>query len=1165
MEKFLFFVLINLIFLSLPAKAQQKQNAWWLFGYGVGINFNSGYPLADTTNNIFNDQGGAATMSDSDGNLLFHTNGMQVFDRNFKVMPGGHNLSPLIETRWFRYNNITIVKQPGKEHIYYIFTSVQQEWFSFPSYTSSYTVVDMSLNNGLGDVVNGSVNVIMDTTAASVVTPMLHANDNDIWIITHSPQGNTFNSRLLTSSGITDVPIVSHSGFYSYQLYNLVASPNSSKLCLITRGYNQPTEGSVVPQLFDFDRTTGVVYNPIELEDNVPLSDKYSYWGCSFSPDNSKLYISRLTFNYAGSGGIIQFNIDAGTPVAIKDSGILIMPELSSSYIYDIQIGLDGKIYLLADGRSNYLNYYYLHSIDCPNELGLACNPKLNSVSTNGKRGEYRLANQNQFIKRNSNLFQVQATQTTICQGDSVKLAAFGAGTDTFLWTTSEGGFSSSVSNPWVRPTQTTTYTVTGTGKCSSYTSSITIEVKPPFGNPLSTVNICSGDTINIGNEELADYTYQWLTTTGLLNDAEQAQNTITLENYNPTPDTLLYLRRANYNLCSVNDTIVIVVWPQPLGLTIEGNAVVCPGTTANYFARGVNGYQLNWTAEGGTVINQTDSTVEINWGVSNPFAAVWVTATNSYGCSNRFTFPVKINTILEPEIEPNNLSAACFLEAQQLRYTVKYPIRSSHYQWQVQGGNILSGQGTSAVEVKWHTPGEHSIWVSQSDTTILDTCYGTSQVYTVLVHPSPAQNLKIVGPVASCQGTATYSYPGSENSLYRWSVTGGSIVSTQEGNSISIQWNEAGNYQVSVQEMYIDPACLGPLKTLPVTVHALPQTQVAAYATDICPENLNKNYQVTGLAGSSYQWNISGGTITQGQGTPVINVSWFQEANPKHLRVTETTAQGCMGETRAFVLRYDPMELVIETVSVEEELNQLRVSYLVNNPVHHRPDLYLEKHHPLQGWARISSAEMQGPYLDHADETSEYSFGYRLRGTNACGTLLESTSHKTILLQIGNKEDRKASLVWNEYEGWNTPIVYQVWLYLNNEPRPALVEQTSSTSTEIQAYRGFEQCYRIKAITNGKQSWSNSVCMEFENAISIPNVITPNGDGLNETLVIDNLELYPNSLFTVYNRLGQEVYSTTYYKNEWNAAGLPSGIYYYQFCTSVKPQVFKGWVQVIR
>ncbi|RZA00453.1 MAG: DUF11 domain-containing protein [Sphingobacteriaceae bacterium] len=83
------------------------------------------------------------------------------------------------------------------------------------------------------------------------------------------------------------------------------------------------------------------------------------------------------------------------------------------------------------------------------------------------------------------------------------------------------------------------------------------------------------------------------------------------------------------------------------------------------------------------------------------------------------------------------------------------------------------------------------------------------------------------------------------------------------------------------------------------------------------------------------------------------------------------------------------------------------------------------------------------------------------------------------------------------------------------------------------------------------------------------PNVITPNGDGKNDTWVIDGLELYPDNYLTIFNRWGNEVYhSNGGYKNDWSGNGLKEGTYYYLLKvkdTKGAWSVTKGYITLLR
>lgn len=63
---------------------------------------------------------------------------------------------------------------------------------------------------------------------------------------------------------------------------------------------------------------------------------------------------------------------------------------------------------------------------------------------------------------------------------------------------------------------------------------------------------------------------------------------------------------------------------------------------------------------------------------------------------------------------------------------------------------------------------------------------------------------------------------------------------------------------------------------------------------------------------------------------------------------------------------------------------------------------------------------------------------------------------------------------------------------------------------------------------------------------LSIPNVFTPNGDGMNDTFTIVGLNVYPENEILIFNRWGNSVFQEKNYHNEWTGPGLSEGTYFY-------------------
>ncbi|SFP77843.1 gliding motility-associated C-terminal domain-containing protein [Hymenobacter arizonensis] len=79
-----------------------------------------------------------------------------------------------------------------------------------------------------------------------------------------------------------------------------------------------------------------------------------------------------------------------------------------------------------------------------------------------------------------------------------------------------------------------------------------------------------------------------------------------------------------------------------------------------------------------------------------------------------------------------------------------------------------------------------------------------------------------------------------------------------------------------------------------------------------------------------------------------------------------------------------------------------------------------------------------------------------------------------------------------------------------------------------------------------------------------LPNIITPNADGLNEVFVLRGLQA-PQWRLQVYNRWGQGIYEADAYANDWKAGGQPAGVYYYLLTKTASGQKIKGWLEVKR
>lgn len=87
------------------------------------------------------------------------------------------------------------------------------------------------------------------------------------------------------------------------------------------------------------------------------------------------------------------------------------------------------------------------------------------------------------------------------------------------------------------------------------------------------------------------------------------------------------------------------------------------------------------------------------------------------------------------------------------------------------------------------------------------------------------------------------------------------------------------------------------------------------------------------------------------------------------------------------------------------------------------------------------------------------------------------------------------------------------------------------------------------------------SITLDVDTDVFIPNIFTPNGDGVNDVFFIRNLPAESNVVVT--NRWGKEVYRSGDYKNDWGGGNSDDGIYYYRI--QAGGQTFNGWLEIQR
>lgn len=346
------FTITLYVFMLVVSAFGQERAMIWYFGDQAGLDFRQGAPRV-LNNGVMKAVAGCSCICDENSQLLFYTNGNEVWNRNHVMMQNGDSLLG----SQLRNQNSVIVPMPLSDSVYYIFTVFASDTLQ----RFSYSVVNTNLDNGLGRVT--LKNVPVSDNILEKIAAVSHCNKQDYWIITHGSD-NFFYCYLFTDTGLVLPPVKSLTGTQPRtDIGYLKVSPAGDKVVI-------PINNDILlAEVFSFDNHTGMISQPVPIW----IKEDVTYCnGIEFSPDGHLLYID----TGGRSFDLWQFNLMEKDVVQLNTSAI----SIASGNNFAMQLAPDGKIYIASENRA------YLNAILDPDELGDACNYKREAIAfTHGK------------------------------------------------------------------------------------------------------------------------------------------------------------------------------------------------------------------------------------------------------------------------------------------------------------------------------------------------------------------------------------------------------------------------------------------------------------------------------------------------------------------------------------------------------------------------------------------------------------------------------------------------------------------------------------------------------------------------------------------------------------------------------------------------------------
>ncbi|HRI34474.1 MAG TPA: T9SS type A sorting domain-containing protein [Saprospiraceae bacterium] len=362
----------------LTASAQNR-NMIWMLDSKFSDNLSQGLDFSNGSLVMFTEDGRSefylsnASICDTNGQLLFYSNGNLIKNRNFDSLDNTFGFNPGYATDEYPDGlpipqGAIVIPKPNKPEQYFLFHESADEIFPLTGYDAQplelrYSLIDITLDNSMGGIVVGSKTkpIIIDTLTLGRLNACKHANGRDWWLVCHEYYTNKYYKLLITPDTILG-PFQQYIGTpILYDIFGYaVFTPDGNWYA------NLSPEQSV--DLMKFDRCTGEFSNQIHLE----IPDSSLLLSCMFSPNNRFLYVASYIH-------IFQYDLLAND---IPNSVITV-----ATYDYDSQPGLarwftlmqlapDNKIYI-----STYNSTAFLHIIDDPDSLGLNCKVIQSGVS----------------------------------------------------------------------------------------------------------------------------------------------------------------------------------------------------------------------------------------------------------------------------------------------------------------------------------------------------------------------------------------------------------------------------------------------------------------------------------------------------------------------------------------------------------------------------------------------------------------------------------------------------------------------------------------------------------------------------------------------------------------------------------------------------------------
>ena len=771
----------------------------------------------------------------------------------------------------------------------------------------------------------------------------------------------------------------------------------------------------------------------------------------------------------------------------------------------------------------------------------------------------------------------VVPTGSVICFGNTTTLTASGA--NTYTW--NPGGIPGTIVNPV--PAANITYSLVGTSTagCNSTNTaiqSVTVNPLPIVSITPATTVICVGASASLIANGATGGTYTW-TPIGL--------NTLTIT---PSPAGTIQYSLAGTSTAGCTSTNAAVqtvsVNALPTVTASASNSVICNSATTSLLGSGADTYTWNpgslpnatpfspastttytlsgtYTLTGCSNTNLAVQTISVN-----PNPTITLSALNTTFCAggsptltaaNAASYTWNPGPFTGSVISPtpaatvvytlSGSSTAGCLSVNTLTQNVTVNplpvITASASSASVCAGYSTSVHGGGAINYVWTGGISDAVSftpVATSDYTVTGTdanaCQNTATI-TVTVNSVPGVTANISSTVV-CAGTSiTLSGSGANTHTWSGGITDGAAFAPSATGSYSLTGISPAGCTSTNQAV------------VSVTVNPLPQVTASVTNAVIC-----EGYSTTLIGGGAVKYTWTDGVSDNTAFSPTSTATYT--VTGEDLNMCKNTA------TISITVNTNPVLTVTSsnTLNCEAQNATLTVSgattYTWSNSV---TDISIVVTPSISTLYTVTGTNLAG-----CTNTASYT-----QSVAPCpGTLTAITSITNVT--CGGKDDGRVSLqVTNSYS--NSQLSY-IW-----SPSSLCIPNDCS---QIEGLPGgtIGVTVRVTYTLNNVLVKQDSIVISpivilNENGpciVKIFNGFTPNGDGVNDTWQIENIEEFPKNKVMVFTRWGAKVFEAEGYDNSmksWPAPGevdkLESNTYFYIIDFGDGSKALKGWVELMK